>query len=155
MYIIPQTQELLPEIGQMISRARAHYITAAKARDVILPTNDDAIAIASVSTTSLSTIVRNMDELFDELPIVVTGFPGVPYPPEWIVISASIPAIQYSELEVRLLKAPNIGISTDDATRLAQGVVPERDLTASAAQQPASYTIEESVETDDDNYSGI
>lgn len=154
MYLLPPLGDTASDLVAVITRAGAHFIQARQAGDVVRGERD-GIVICSVNSTDLSIIMRHASNLLLELPTAVLAAPGSLYSADWSMLAASLPHVDWRELEAKLLKA---GLLANDLNEVAPRSKVEAPLSPARNIRrlgEAAATVTPKNEVDDSDESDV
>lgn len=103
MYLIPQGQ-LNAATTAMISRSGVQFIAPSALHELYVERPTDT-AIVQVSGDQASLLSRYPKELAPTTLSIITNVPGLIYNSDWMMQNASLPRIDWMEMEGRLAKA--------------------------------------------------
>lgn len=97
IYLVPDTGDT-KELVTVTSRTGIPLHNPKNAREFILATQGDAIAVASVSEDLLLVLSRHASSFFpDELPLALLSVPGMLYQPGWASMATVFPPAHFRE----------------------------------------------------------
>lgn len=105
IYIIPPLVEKNAETEAILSRAGVHRVQVEHLHQMWRYIDVEGLTVVEMGPVALSILSRYASQLIEDLPVVVIGFPGAGYVPDWNTVAATYPSIRYAEFETKLLKA--------------------------------------------------
>lgn len=112
MYIIPQGP-INSAAQAMIARSRVQFFAPERLHDLYADRPAES-AIVQVSTDQASLLSRYPAELAPSALSIVTNVPGLIYTSDWMMQNASLPRVDWIEMEGRLAKAGHVAFSAED-----------------------------------------
>lgn len=102
-YIFPKG-EISSSVTTLISRSRVPYIDPGRLAD-LYKEEVHPNSLLQLDLDQVSLLTRYPQQLMDQDLVVVTNVPGLVYKSDWMMTAASLPRIDWIELEGRLAKS--------------------------------------------------
>lgn len=112
MYLMPQGS-LTSAAQAMIARSRVQFFAPERLHELYADRPADS-ALVQVSIDQASLLSRYPAELAPSILSIVTNVPGLVYTSDWMMQNASLPRIDWMEMEGRLAKAGHTAFSAAD-----------------------------------------
>lgn len=118
MYLMPQGS-LTSAAQAMIARSRVQFFAPERLHELYADRPADS-ALVQVSIDQASLLSRYPAELAPSILSIVTNVPGLVYTSDWMMQNASLPRIDWMEMEGRLAKAGHTAFSAADQEHKAK-----------------------------------
>jgi hypothetical protein len=141
VYLIPKIVQPDPTVSQILQRSGIVHVNVEKLFDLWPYFSTSTKILAELDEMTLAILLRYADTLLEDLPTVITGFPGAHYSPEWNMQSGHVTPVRYSDFEVQLLKSGHQANTTQElADRSSMDSEPQamRDLRNGSTIQTSS-----------------
>lgn len=116
LYIIPEVPMEATEFPELLSRNQVELIRVQQLYNLYGAFERGDTVVAGIPTRQVGILMRYLEDLAPELPTVVQGVPGVPYPTDWNMNTATLHNIDYRELAYKLTQSGHTANTTKDAS---------------------------------------
>lgn len=126
-YLLPPVTDASSVVHTMAQRAKVPVVMVERLYNLWPHSPPQGIVLAMINSEQLRPLVRYANEFLTELPFVVTNVPEAAYTIEWHTLTATLPRMEWSQLEAQITKSGLLATSTDElsARATARSPVPE------------------------------
>lgn len=131
-YLMPPVTDASSVVHTMAQRAKVPVVSVERLYNLWPHSPPQGIVIAMINGEQLRPLVRYADEFLTEVPYVVTNVPGAAYTVEWHTLTATLPRVEWSQLEAQIAKSGLLATSTAEIAERtsARSPVPEIDTSS-------------------------
>lgn len=141
-YFMPPITDASSVVHTMAQRAKVPVVMVERLYNLWPHSPPQGYVIGMIAGEQLRPLVRYADEFLTEVPFVVTNVPGAAYTVEWHTLTATLPRMDWSQLEAAIAKSGLLATSTSDIAdrTTARSPVPEIDTSSMKETMPVAKT---------------
>jgi hypothetical protein len=114
IYIIPEASGDSNELEELAQKAGVPVLLVDKLYQLIERTADP-ILIARMRTNDVVTLMRNLNTLLPEIPSIIVNAPGSRQSTEFMSVTSTLPAVDWTEFSGKLAKSGLLAQTTSQA----------------------------------------
>lgn len=115
IYVVPANGHA-KEISDAAARASIPFFQASTVREYILGCDGKTIAVVAVPEEVMLVLARHANQIFTELPSVVTSVPGLMYDQSWMAMGTIFPPTHWKTFEEQMKRSGVLSTSPDMAS---------------------------------------
>lgn len=139
-YLLPPVSDASSVVHTMAQRAKVPVVMVERLYNLWPHSPPQGLVLAMINSEQLRPLVRYANEFLTEVPFAVTNVPGAAYTVEWHTLTATLPRVDWSQLEAQIAKSGLLATSTDELSErtTARSPVPEVSPAAMAASSEST-----------------
>lgn len=150
IYLIPDTGRT-DEIVAVTSRTGIPLHNPKNAREFILATQADAIALVAVSEDLMLVLSRHANSFFpDELPLVLNSVPGLLYQPGWASMATVFPPAHFREFTEATKRSGVLATTAEGIESRDRGALLLDNRTASSMSEAGDQSADPEGDSHDE-----
>lgn len=137
-YLMPPVEDASAAVHTMAQRSKTVLVKVERLYQLGPYNPPPGVVIAMIEEEQLRPLVRFADEFVTETPSAVLNVPGAVYSVAWHTLTATLPHVEWSQLEAMLAKSGLLAAAPEDVAKRtsAAAAAPEASVTTAALVQP-------------------